>query len=125
MSQICEAITLKGTQCTRKKINSEIYCKTHLNISCKKETEIEKSSIQVEQVNEKVNADDEKYNLRQYSPGEEFIAFYSNAKEPYYKLSNFSDIQDGINIFGELYYSTEHAFQSQKYIEEQRHRFAS
>lgn len=51
------------------------------------------------------------------------IKFYSNAKKPFCKLSNFSNIKDGIMVDDIRYASTEHAFQAQKYVKEDRWRF--
>lgn len=53
-----------------------------------------------------------------------FTPFFSNAKYPYYKMSNFNHIKDGIIFNGLKYNSTEHAFQAQKYIESDRYRFS-
>jgi len=61
---------------------------------------------------------------RNYTNGEPVINFWSNAKKPYYNLSNFVLIPDGIEYDGIIYPSTEHAFQAQKYIESQRERFS-
>ena len=52
------------------------------------------------------------------------ISFYACGKEPYNKLSNFALIEDSIEYNGLRFCSTEHAFQAQKYIEEQRVRFS-
>ncbi len=52
------------------------------------------------------------------------IPFYACGKEPYNKLSNFAFIEEGIVYDGLTYCSTEHAFQAQKYVEEQRVRFS-
>ena len=52
------------------------------------------------------------------------IPFYACGKEPYNKLSNFAFIEEGIVYDGLTYCSTEHAFQAQKYVEEQRIRFS-
>jgi len=62
--------------------------------------------------------------FREYVPNEEVINFYSNGLKPYHKLSNLAWIKDGIEFDGLTYCSTEHAFQAQKYIKEQRHRFS-
>jgi len=51
------------------------------------------------------------------------INFFSNAKMPFCKLSNFSHIKDGIIVNDITYASTEHAFQAQKYIKDDRWRF--
>lgn len=56
---------------------------------------------------------------------DEYTTFFSNAKEPYYKMSNFNHIKDGIYFRGLKYNSTEHAFQAQKYILSDRKRFSS
>lgn len=53
-----------------------------------------------------------------------YISFYSNAKYPYYKMSNFNHIKSGIIFNGLKFYSTEHAFQAQKYIQSDRYRFS-
>ena len=52
------------------------------------------------------------------------VSFYACGKSPINNLSNFSFIKQGIIYDGITYYSTEHAFQAQKYIKEQRHRFS-
>lgn len=62
--------------------------------------------------------------LRIYEENEEIICFYSNGIKPYYKLSNFAHIKQGITYKGLKYCSVEHAFQAQKYISEQRIRFS-
>jgi len=62
--------------------------------------------------------------VREYIKGEKVIYFYACGLKPYNKLSNFAFIKDYILFEGLLYCSTEHAFQSQKYIKEQRHRFS-
>lgn len=62
--------------------------------------------------------------LREYIPGENVIKFYSNAVKPYYLFSNFALIEEGIEHEGLVYISTEHAFQAQKYIKDQRVRFS-
>lgn len=62
--------------------------------------------------------------LREYIENEEVINFYACGKRPYNNFSNFSLIEEGIMYDDLLYYSTEHAFQSQKYIKEQRYRFS-
>jgi len=66
-----------------------------------------------------------KPSLRNYVPGEPVIRFWSNAGPPYYSLSNFAFIEGGIEHQGYTYLSTEHAFQAQKYIKEQRIRFST
>lgn len=63
-------------------------------------------------------------NFREYIPNEEIIKFYSCGIKPFHKLSNFVLIKDGVEFDGLIYYSTEHAFQAQKYIKEQRIRFS-
>ena len=62
--------------------------------------------------------------FREYIVNEEVIKFYSSATKPFHKLSNFALIKDGIEYDGLMFYSTEHAFQAQKYIKEQRIRFS-
>jgi predicted NAD-dependent protein-ADP-ribosyltransferase YbiA (DUF1768 family) len=62
--------------------------------------------------------------FREYQNNEEVIQFYSCGKAPYYKLSNFALINEGILFDGLTFCSTEHAFQAQKYIKEQRFRFS-
>ena len=64
--------------------------------------------------------------FREYIPilDKEVIKFYSCGIKPFYKLSNFALIKDGIEFDGLIFYSTEHAFQAQKYIREQRIRFS-
>lgn len=62
--------------------------------------------------------------MRDYSPGEIVINFWSNGKAPFHKLSNFAFISSGIEVDGEIYPSIEHAFQANKYIKEQRPRFS-
>jgi predicted NAD-dependent protein-ADP-ribosyltransferase YbiA (DUF1768 family) len=66
--------------------------------------------------------------FREYIPTidkeEEVIKFYSCGTNPFHKLSNFALIKDGIEFDGLIFYSTEHAFQAQKYIKEQRIRFS-
>jgi predicted NAD-dependent protein-ADP-ribosyltransferase YbiA (DUF1768 family) len=59
-------------------------------------------------------------NFRNYLVGEPVVKFYSNGLAPFYKLSNFALINDGITFDGHTYCSTEHAFQAQKYIPEHR-----
>jgi hypothetical protein len=61
---------------------------------------------------------------REYVEGEEVVNFYACGSKPYNKLSNFAFIAEGIVYDGLRYCSTEHAFQSQKYIKEQRYRFS-
>lgn len=46
--------------------------------------------------------------------------FGSNAKAPYHLLSNFAWIKDGISIDGLRFPSTEHAYQSRKFLEKKR-----
>jgi predicted NAD-dependent protein-ADP-ribosyltransferase YbiA (DUF1768 family) len=62
--------------------------------------------------------------FREYTLNEEVINFYSCGIKPFHKLSNFALIKDGIEFDGLIFYSTEHAFQAQKYIKEQRIRFS-
>ena len=62
--------------------------------------------------------------LREYQNNEIIVSFYACGKSPINNLSNFSFIKQGIIYDGITYYSTEHAFQAQKYIKEQRHRFS-
>lgn len=62
--------------------------------------------------------------FREYQSEEKVVNFYACGLKPYNKLSNFAFIKEGILFEGIRYYSTEHAFQAQKYIEEQRHRFS-
>lgn len=59
--------------------------------------------------------------FREYEEGENYISFFSNAKFPLHKLSNFAECEIIFN--GKKYISTEHAFQSRKYIKEDRKRF--
>ena len=61
---------------------------------------------------------------RNYNEGELVINFWSNGKVPFHNLSNLASIPDGINYDGIIYPSTEHAFQAQKYIQNQRQRFS-
>lgn len=46
----------------------------------------------------------------------EYLKFYSNAKKPYNKLSNFYYIKEGINYKGLIFPSIEHAYQSTRLI---------
>jgi len=62
--------------------------------------------------------------LREYIENEPYIPFYACGKPPYNMLSNFAYIKEGIEYDGLRYISTEHAFQAQKYIKEQRKRFS-
>jgi len=62
--------------------------------------------------------------MREYLKGELVINFWANGKRPFNELSNLTHIPDGIEINGIKYASIEHAFQSLKYIEEQRSRFS-
>jgi predicted NAD-dependent protein-ADP-ribosyltransferase YbiA (DUF1768 family) len=62
--------------------------------------------------------------FREYTFGEEVTKFYSCGIKPLNKLSNFALIKDGIEFDGLIFCSTEHAFQAQKYIKEQRIRFS-
>lgn len=59
-----------------------------------------------------------------YNSSEIVINFWSNGKQPYCSLSNFALIPDGIEYEGVIYPSSEHAFQAQKYIQNQRQRFS-
>lgn len=61
---------------------------------------------------------------RNYTGGELVINFWANGKAPFHNLSNFASIPDGFDYDGIIYPSTEHAFQAQKYIQSQRHRFS-
>ena len=61
---------------------------------------------------------------RNYNEEELVINFWSNGKVPFHNLSNLASIPDGINYDGIIYPSTEHAFQAQKYIQNQRQRFS-
>ena len=63
-------------------------------------------------------------NFREYNNSEEVVNFYANGKFPLNKLSNFAFIENGIIFNGLTYISSEHAFQAQKYIKEQRIRFS-
>ena len=49
---------------------------------------------------------------------DKYIKFYSEAKEPYNKLSNFHYIKEGIKYNGLIYPSVEHAYQSTKFNNE-------
>lgn len=60
-------------------------------------------------------------NFRKYLPCEKYISFFSNAKEPLNKLSNFHEAL--IKVFHNKYISTEHAFQSRKFLEPDQERF--
>tara|TARA_B100001093_G_C26649294_1_gene936756 strand:+ start:143 stop:748 length:606 start_codon:yes stop_codon:yes gene_type:complete len=62
--------------------------------------------------------------MRDYREGEMVINFYSCGKAPFHNLSNFAYIHGGIKYNGLVYISSEHAFQAQKYIQEQRYRFS-
>jgi len=62
--------------------------------------------------------------MRNYVKGESVINFWSNAKAPFQNLSNLVLISDGIEYEDIIYPSSEHAFQAQKYIKEQRKRFS-
>ena len=62
--------------------------------------------------------------FRNYLSGESVIKFYACGLQPFNKLSNFTLIKDGITFDELTYCSTEHAFQAQKYIQEQRIRFS-
>ena len=61
---------------------------------------------------------------RDYIAAELVIPFWANGKPPFNNLSNFTLIPDGIDYDGIIYPSVEHAFQAQKYIQSQRHRFS-
>ena len=63
---------------------------------------------------------------RQYVPGEVVINFWSNGKPDFYKLSNFQYIEGGIQPFDDqlVFASTEHAFQSRRYLLKCRGRFS-
>jgi predicted NAD-dependent protein-ADP-ribosyltransferase YbiA (DUF1768 family) len=61
---------------------------------------------------------------RNYNGGELVINFWSIGKAPFHNLSNLASIPGGIDYDGIIYSSTEHAFQAQKYIQSQRHRFS-
>jgi predicted NAD-dependent protein-ADP-ribosyltransferase YbiA (DUF1768 family) len=52
------------------------------------------------------------------------IAFHSNSIKPFNKLSNFANINEGIELDGLIYPSSEHMYQSQKFIIEDRMRFS-
>tara|TARA_B110000483_G_scaffold238448_1_gene315104 strand:- start:430 stop:966 length:537 start_codon:yes stop_codon:yes gene_type:complete len=52
------------------------------------------------------------------------IKFHSNSTKPFNKLSNFANINEGIELDGLIYPSSEHMFQSQKFIIEDRLRFS-
>lgn len=70
--------------------------------------------------------EDEKVKIKEnYKIDADYIKFYSNATKPYYKLSNFAYIKDGIEVDGIVYPSTEHAFQAQKFIQKDRQRFST
>lgn len=62
--------------------------------------------------------------FREYKNNESYVTFYACGKSPINKLSNFALIEQGIIYDGIMYNSTEHAFQAQKYIKEQRYRFS-
>ncbi len=61
-----------------------------------------------------------KTKFREFLKGESCINFFSNAKEPIFKLSNLFLIKEGIEVLGLRYASSEHAYQAQKFIAEQR-----
>ena len=61
---------------------------------------------------------------RNYNGSELVINFWSNGKNPYCFLSNFTLIPGRIEFEGIIYPSTEHAFQAQKYVQNQRCRFS-
>lgn len=66
--------------------------------------------------------------FRVYNIGEPVLNFWSNSKKEtkFYKFSNFQYIKDGIQPFNDklVFASTEHAFQSRKYVEKDRARFS-
>ena len=66
--------------------------------------------------------------FREYTNGEMVLKFWSNAKKEtkFYKFSNLQHIIDGIKPFDDKleFASTEHAFQSRKYVEKDRIRFS-
>jgi predicted NAD-dependent protein-ADP-ribosyltransferase YbiA (DUF1768 family) len=61
-----------------------------------------------------------KSGFREYVKGESCLKFFSDAKEPVCKLSNFCLIKEGIEVFGIRYATSEHAYQAQKFIAQQR-----
>lgn len=63
---------------------------------------------------------------REYVPNEKFITFWSNGKKGTFELSNFQNIEGGIQPFddGLIFCSVEHAFISRKYLPNQRYRFS-
>lgn len=62
----------------------------------------------------------------EYSGGDNVVKFWANAKRPLTDLSNFAHIVEGISPFEDklVFCSSEHAFQSRKYVEEDRVRFS-
>ena len=65
-----------------------------------------------------------KYMFREYIANEEVINFYANGLKLYHILSNFHWIKEGVKDKNGLEYpSTEHLFQSYKYIDEDKKRF--
>ncbi|MBL4898313.1 MAG: hypothetical protein JKX76_01570 [Colwellia sp.] len=54
---------------------------------------------------------------------DKYIKFYAGGKPPYHYMSNFALITNGICYNNLWFPSTEHLFQSFKYLPEQRHRF--
>lgn len=78
-------------------------------------------------VESKVDLNEEKKEFKirdDYKINKSYKQFYSNAAHPLNKLSNFAYIKDGIEIDGLIYPSTEHAFQAQKFIDEDKKRFS-
>jgi predicted NAD-dependent protein-ADP-ribosyltransferase YbiA (DUF1768 family) len=63
---------------------------------------------------------------RAYIIGEPVLKFWSNGSPDFYKLSNFQYIEGGIQPFDDqlVFPSTEHAFQSRKYVVKDRARFS-
>lgn len=64
--------------------------------------------------------------FRKYKSGESVVPFWANGKSGVCELSNFSLIPEGIQPFddGLVFPSSEHAFQSRKYLEQDRARFS-
>ena len=62
--------------------------------------------------------------FRNYNKDELVINFWSNGKFPFHELSNFALISHGIEYDKIIYPSIEHAFQAQKFLLSQRHRFS-
>tara|TARA_B100000768_G_scaffold161252_1_gene161230 strand:+ start:622 stop:1158 length:537 start_codon:yes stop_codon:yes gene_type:complete len=48
------------------------------------------------------------------------IKFHSNGIKPFNKLSNFANIEGGIELDGLIYPSSEHMYQSQKFVDKKR-----